>query len=166
MNTEQYRKEVTKNYKRISTRQSIESSKDDIRILIIEDNLTVQKYLHNILKRHLAPCTCIFIDKCYKSLELLQVESYDLILMDTTLDQNIEDCSSSIRGTTEIPIILLALSEMTISYENMIGLGADGIVYKPIKLEELLKEIKGILEIDLTRRGATTAFHRTLKKDI
>lgn len=150
-------------YRRQSTQEIIVPDSDEIRILIAEDNLTVQKFLTNILKRHLAPCKLSYTDKCIDCLSKIDQNEYDLILMDTTLEIDVSECASTIRAVTQIPMILLALSEITIPFETLVSMGADGIVYKPIKVSSLLKEITEVISINLDDRGTTSAFRKAIR---
>jgi CheY-like chemotaxis protein len=150
-------------YKRQSTQEIIVPDNDEIRILIAEDNLTVQKFLSNVLKRHLSPCKLSYTEKCIDCLPKFDKNEYDLILMDTTLEIDISECTSTIRAVTQIPLILLALSEMTIPFETLVGMGADGIVYKPIKVSSILKEITEVISINLEDRGTTSAFRKAIR---
>lgn len=150
-------------YKRQKTEEIVVSDNDEIRILIAEDNLTVQKFLTNILKRHLSPCKLSYTEKCFDCLSKIERKNYDLILMDTTLEIDVSDCTNTIRCATQIPMILLALSEMTIPFETLVSMGADGIVYKPIKVKHLLKEITEVISINLEDRGTTSAFRKAIR---
>jgi two-component system OmpR family response regulator/two-component system response regulator QseB len=143
------------------------ASENKLFVLVIEDNRVINDFLRSILRRHLAPCHLSFATSYLEALEYLGKQIYHLVLIDTTLDQvSGEECCKYIReGGYEIPIILMALSEMKITQEQVVAIGADGIIYKPIERDDLLREITEVLDIDLSQRGTPSKFYRVPRFD-
>ena len=137
---------------------------DNISILIIEDNTVISDFLKSILQRNLSPCAVSTVNCIAGAMACLPEKSYDLILLDTTLDLKAEDSCEAIRDhDIGIPIILMAMSETKITYEYVVGCGADGIIYKPIESDQLLKEIGRLIDINWDERGTPSSYHRALK---
>ena len=137
-------------------------SNEELRILVAEDNHTIINYLRSILRRHLAPVKIEIVENGHEALRKLTEQDYDIALIDYALPTiKGEEIAKTIRANKiETPILLLALSEVKIPVEVIIGMGVDGIVYKPIEQKELLEEIKQALDISLMDRGSISKFHR------
>lgn len=134
-------------------------------ILVAEDNEVISRYLKSVLRRHLHPCELHFAADGYEVLKLANEIHFDVLLVDNNLSgMNGEELATSLRSTkNETPIILLALSEVKIPFESMVGLGVDGIVYKPIMINELVEEIENILNVNPAERGTTSKFHPVIE---
>lgn len=134
-------------------------------ILVAEDNEIIIRYLKSLLRRHLSPCKLSFAQDGYEVLKLTNETRFDLLLIDHSLTgMNGEELTTALRSTkNETPIILLALSEIKIPFESMVGLGVDGIVYKPIIIDELMQEIEAILRVNSTDRGTASKFHPAIE---
>ena len=137
---------------------------DNMRILVLEDNKVVAEYLRSILRRNFNPCTIIIVDAIGQGIVHVNQTHFHLILLDTTLDLKGEDCCAAIREIeTNTPILLMAVAETQVRHESIIGCGADGIVYKPILVDDLLSEIKRVIHIDLTQRGTPSSLHKAIR---
>lgn len=137
---------------------------DNMRILVLEDNRVVCDYLRSILRKNFSPCTITVVDTIGKGILSIDETHFHLILLDTTLDLKGEDCCAAIREIeTSTPIILMAVAETQIRHEFIIGCGADGIVYKPISVENLLSEVNRVIDIDLTQRGTQSSLHKVIR---
>lgn len=152
-------------YDRVKTEHLVVPD-DNMQILVVEDNLVVADYLKSILRRNFTPCTTTIVNGIAGAIACLQERQFDLILLDTTLKLKGEESAQAIREETmETPIILMAVSEVKITYEYVIGCGADGIIYKPIEVESLINEVQRIIDIDLSKRGTNSSFHRCIDLD-
>lgn len=136
-----------------------------INFIIVDDNKTVYKFVQNVLNKCFSPCNIDIVEDPYEAIDVIRNNKYDLILLDSTLKvHSAEDWIGTIRSMRLLyPIIILALSETSISQESVIGLGAEGIVYKPIDPKILVKEICSILQIDMSERGYASNFYKTIK---
>jgi len=132
--------------------------KDTLNVLIIDNNDVVCKYVEKTIHRYCSPCLFSIVDDAYKGLKLIldEKKQFDLILLDTTLSdnqtENFIDCIRQVENET--PIILMALSELQLPYEKIVSIGADAIIYKPIRVSDLISVIKNILVIDMDSRGS------------
>ena len=139
---------------------------DNMQILVVEDNSIVSDYLKSILRRNFNPCSTTLVNNMAGCMACLKERQYQLILLDATLDLKAEDSCAAIRDVnTNTPIIMMVVSETKITHEYVIGCGADGIVYKPIEVEYLLREINRVIEMDLTQRGTDSSFFRAINLD-
>ena len=138
----------------------------DMQILVVEDNNLVSDYLKSIILRHFSPCRTTVVNSIAGCMACLQEKKFHLILLDSTLELKPEDSCSAIRDLeTTTPIILMVVSETKITQEYVIGCGADGIIYKPIEVEYLLKEIKRVIHSDLDQRGVGSGFFKVVHPD-
>jgi DNA-binding response OmpR family regulator len=136
-----------------------------ITFLIVEDNKTIYKFVQSILNKTFSPCNIDIVEDPHEAINVIRNSKYDLILLDSTLKvHNAEDWIGTIRSMRILyPIIIMALSETLISQDNVIAIGAEGIVYKPIDPKFLVKEICSILNVDMQERGYASNFNKTIK---
>lgn len=138
----------------------------ELKILLAEDNRTIINFLKSVLRRNLSPVNITVVENGHEALHHLTSKMYDIALIDHALPSvKGEEIARTMRANNiEIPLIILALSEIKIPTEVMIGMGVDGIVYKPIEQKELLDEIQNALEISILDRGTQSKFHRIPKE--
>lgn len=119
-------------------------SKDNIKVLIIEDDPDLLVTLSMYLKKYGIDTECA--EDPYIGLSLLTQKNFDLIILDLTLP-GIDglDVINKIRENSNIPIIISsARNDLT---DKVIGLerGADDYMPKPYDPRELVTRIKTIL---------------------
>lgn len=146
----------------------ITARKSLLKLLVAEDNPFIVRYLKTILRRNLMPCEADFVSKHVEVFKALELSRYNLLLLDDSLpEMRGESIVEQIRiNGNDTPIILLALSETKLTHEQIIGLGIEGIAYKPLVLEELITEIKRVLEISTDDRGTQSKFYRVVPETV
>ena len=83
-----------------------------------------------------------------KALELIENESFDLVLLDVSLSEgNGFAVCSAIKANTCIPVIFLTASGDEFSTVTGFDLGADDYIAKPFRPRELVSRIKNILRL-------------------
>lgn len=137
---------------------------NDIKILIVDDVPEIIEYMNEIL---ISEKFKTFIAKSgTEALKIVKEEDVDLILLDVAMD-DIDglDLCRIIRknpATKNICIIIVtAVAEATIKKQSEEA-GADGFILKPFKMDELITEIKKVLDkkqmpsqsVDLKRQNA------------
>lgn len=118
-----------------------------VKILLVEDDVTIQELVSFNLEREGYNVTVV--DEGKNTLELLQKDKYDLVLLDVMLPEmdGLEVCKA-IRGnmeTANIPIIMLSARDDIADKVIGLELGADDYMTKPFSPRELLARIKARL---------------------
>jgi CheY-like chemotaxis protein len=127
-------------------------SLNSLRILVAEDDKVNQALAKAILKK--IGCSYTIVDTGLKILETLKNSSYDLILMDIEMpDMDGYQATAKIRSqdtTTQsaIPIIAITAHVSEKELKKCLEVGMNDYIFKPIKLQELLKKIKTVIDID------------------
>lgn len=117
-----------------------------MKILLIEDDLVMQKLLAEYLENYEYEIDAF--DKPKEALEALKKESnYSLVILDLMLPQmHGFDVCKKIRQSSQIPIIISSangnLGDKVVAYEY----GADDFLAKPYDPKELLLKINAILK--------------------
>lgn len=115
-------------------------------ILFVEDNIMSQRVGKATLENWGALVT--LADRGKAAVEILKQSHFDLILMDLQMPE-----MSGIEATIvirqelqlETPILAMTVSEMQTKREACIKAGMDDYILKPLKPEELLQKINGLL---------------------
>ncbi len=117
------------------------------RILVVEDNLDMQKFLYNELSGHYR---VVLAKDGNDGLELVKEQLPDLILSDVMMPEmdGIEFCRiiKNDELTSHIPVILLTAKNTSESQMSGLEQGADDYITKPFKSEVLKLKIRNILE--------------------
>ncbi len=125
------------------------------KILIIEDDPTINSLLYDALTEHSYECTC-----AYSGTEgLLQIRSgqFDLILLDLMLPGLSGDMLlREIKPACQTPVIVLSAKDELDSKVDLLHLGAEDYMTKPFALKELFAR----MDVQL-RRHAPQAGHET-----
>ena len=115
-----------------------------IKVLLIEDDTTLNNYLTDLLTK-----SGYIVEQCFdgiSGLKLAQTHQHQLILLDKMLPK-LDGVSllKSLRETSQQPVIMI--SAKGAEEERILGLthGADDYVAKPFNSQELLLRIKGLL---------------------
>lgn len=114
------------------------------KILLVEDDVTIIKNLTEFLnKRGFAVQNA---KGQTKSLELMNSEKFDLVLLDVSLaDGNGFAVCSAINQNYDIPVIFLTASGDEYSVVTGLDMGADDYIAKPFRPRELISRIKNVL---------------------
>lgn len=155
------------NYTKINT-DIIEFEFDNY-ILCIDDNPIVLRFFDSIINRSLNDNT-IKVNKCdsiSKAKSLCVKNEYSLIFCDNTLELNIEDSISILRNLQKnSTIIITALSDINLCQEYIMGLGADGVIYKPIDINDIFDILIEIFDIKKEDLCKSSSFQKALTKKI
>ena len=112
-----------------------------MRLLIIEDDVLIQKYLSQKLKEAGYLCDCA--STASQALELVYENPYDLILLDILLPEGdgFSICAS-LRRTYYTPIIFMSCLDDTDSIVKAFDLGGDDYLVKPFEVEVLIARVR------------------------
>lgn len=115
-----------------------------MKILLIEDNLSIQKGLLYSLKQN--QYEVLISSSCKEALNLLKENEFSLIILDVSLpDGNGFDLYKLIKEEYEIPTIFLTARDLEEDIVKGFSLGAEDYITKPFLMGELLARIKRIL---------------------
>jgi DNA-binding response OmpR family regulator len=122
----------------------------DKKLLIVEDDLILQKTLHDFLVEEGFSVSCASDGE--KGVEMAFAEKPDLILLDIVLPKKdgyeVLAAVKENEETSNIPIVLLTNLGSLADVEKALELGATNYLVKAdYKLEEVTKKIKEILNI-------------------
>ena len=116
------------------------------RILLVEDDKGIVDNLTEFLKTE--GFFVLHASGQKSALELLQKESFDLVLLDISLsDGNGFSVCSAIKAEYGLPVIFLTASGDEYSTITGFDLGADDYIAKPFRPRELISRIKNILRL-------------------
>lgn len=116
------------------------------RILLLEDDLSLVDGLKYSLKKN------GFLVDIVRTVEeamakLIQINSYDLLLLDVTLPDGtgFEVCDRVRKKGNQIPIIFLTASDEEVNVIRGLDSGGDDYITKPFRLGELCSRIRALL---------------------
>jgi CheY-like chemotaxis protein len=126
-----------------------------LNVLVAEDDKVNQALVKSLLKK--MGCSYTVVDTGVKVLESLKSSSFDLILMDVEMPE-MDGYQTTIKirqdfasPESTIPIITTTAHVNENDIKKCMDVGMNDYVQKPIKLHELLKKIKGLIEdVDIT----------------
>ncbi len=124
----------------------IPTGKSDImiKILIIEDDVTIVKNLSELL-RHEGFDTDSALN-CKEAEIKIETAQFDLVLLDVLLpDGNGFSLCNRIKNVTDCPVIFLTASADEFSVVTGLDIGADDYIEKPYRPRELISRIKSVL---------------------
>jgi len=136
------------------TRHFLQEERMKLHILLAEDNPVNQALVMRVLEKR--GHTVEVVGNGKKALEFLEGAAptrFDLILMDMLMpEMNGEECVARIRAkekgsTSRIPIIALTAHAMNGDRERFLAIGVDGYLPKPVRAQQLLETIEGLLPI-------------------
>lgn len=131
------------------TRHTIREQARSLNILVVEDNVVNQRLLVRLLEKR--GHKVIVAQNGRAALDQQSERLFDLILMDCEMpEMDGFEATRKIRqkesATKEhIPIIALTAHAMRGDRERCLAAGMDGYVSKPVRLEELLSVIEGVI---------------------
>lgn len=128
------------------------------KILIVEDDISIHKYLEELLKKENYK-----IYNAYSGTEallMLEKEEYDLILLDLMLPA--VSGEEIIEKVNDVPIIVLSAKISSDDKVNCLMRGANDYITKPFEAQELLARIK----VQLRTKNKTNIAESLKYKDI
>ncbi|MBD5453015.1 MAG: response regulator transcription factor [Lachnospiraceae bacterium] len=114
------------------------------KILIIEDDMTINGLLRSIIEKsgYIADCAYNGTDGLAMGLH----GDYSLILLDLMLpEKSGEDIIKELRRVSTTPIIVLSAKGETHNRVELLRLGADDFITKPFDIDEVLLRIQAVL---------------------
>ncbi|MBQ6898278.1 MAG: response regulator transcription factor [Clostridia bacterium] len=115
-----------------------------IKILIIEDDVTIVRNLSELLRQECFEVSCAL--SCKDAEMKLEGGHFDLVLLDVLLpDGNGFALCKRIKSITDIPVIFLTASADEFSIVTGLDIGADDYIEKPYRPRELISRIKSVL---------------------
>lgn len=130
------------------------------KVLMIEDDVELAEILAEYLEKHGINVT--ISDDPYIGLSKLNLENFDLVILDLTLPglDGLEVCKE-IRKTNSIPIVISSARHDLTDKINAFDFGADDYIPKPYDPKELLARIKSLI-----RRSDGILSNETAKDDV
>ncbi len=135
--------------RQIVTRRSMdEDYRKKVRILLVEDNVTNQDVVLNLLERRLGYHVDI-ASNGKEAIEVLRNFDYDMVLMDCMMPKMdgyeatrlIRDADSSVKNQ-KITIIAMTANAMEGDREKCIAAGMDDYIAKPVKLRGIMEVVE------------------------
>lgn len=115
-----------------------------IKILIIEDDITIVRNLSELLRQDGFEVSCAL--SCKEAETKLEDGYFDIVLLDVLLpDGNGFALCKKIKSITDIPVIFLTASADEFSVVTGLDIGADDYIEKPYRPRELISRIKSVL---------------------
>lgn len=132
------------------------------KILMIEDNVELAEILTEYLEQYEMSITTA--DDPYIGLSKLNLEKFDLVILDLTLPglDGLEVCKE-IRKTSSIPIIVSSARHDLTDKVNAFDFGADDYMPKPYNPQELLVRIKSLIR---RSEGSLSSENSQAQKDL
>lgn len=133
------------------------------KILIIEDDTTINGLLRNIIEK-----SGYTADSAYNGADGLTMglhEDYSLILLDLMLpEKSGEDIIKELRKVNTTPIIVLSAKGETHNRVELLRLGADDFITKPFDIDEVLLRIQAVLRRTMQSENNEIAFREIVIK--
>lgn len=116
-----------------------------MRILVVEDDLQINKFLKVSLEAECFSVDAVFDGK--EGYELATINEYDFIILDNVLPNmsGLEICASLRRDQHNTPILILSVQSETGTKIQAFDAGADDYLTKPFSLQELNARIRALL---------------------
>ncbi|WP_027083726.1 MULTISPECIES: response regulator [unclassified Lysobacter] len=114
------------------------------RILVVEDEPQMRKFLDISLRAH--GYNVALADRGRQGLESLALEGADLVMIDLHLpDSNGRDLIEELRQWSDVPVIVLSVTDDEVAKVGALDAGANDYVTKPFGVQELLARIRALL---------------------
>ena len=115
-----------------------------IKILIIEDDVTIVKNLSELLRQEGFDTDSAL--SCKEAETKIETTQFDLVLLDVLLpDGNGFSLCKRIKSVSDFPVIFLTASADEFSVVTGLDIGADDYIEKPYRPRELISRIKSVL---------------------
>lgn len=121
------------------------STSYNYKVLVVEDNKINQIVTKKILETNQFKCTVV--DDGYAALDLLAIESYDIILMDINMPiiNGFETSKLIRKKEIKTPIIALTAFDKQEVLEQVLASGMNDIIIKPFEKSKLFQVIAGLV---------------------
>ena len=117
-----------------------------MKVLIIDDSQQVVRDICSCLQVRYPNVIIISIGEGQKGIKMVETESPDLIIADSSLpDIDILDLVSEIRDFSDVPLIILYEVATDMDRARGLEMGADEYINKPFSSVELLARVKALL---------------------
>ncbi|MCF6461327.1 response regulator transcription factor [Clostridium sp. Cult3] len=117
---------------------------DQIKILVVEDEKNISHVIKAYLEKEGFDVTIAINGN--EALEMFSKEEFHLIILDLMLPKlSGEEVCTTIRGTSDIPIIMLTAKVEEDDKIEGLSIGADDYVTKPFSPRELVSRVKALL---------------------
>jgi CheY-like chemotaxis protein/HPt (histidine-containing phosphotransfer) domain-containing protein len=128
-----------------------------LRILLAEDHPVNQKLAVRVLEKQ--GHTVVVANNGKEALHAFSEQSFDLILMDVQMpEMGGYEATAAIRERekskgTRIPIIAVTAHAMKSDRERCLAAGMDGYISKPIRTDQLVQTIAGLLPLSVEKKA-------------
>lgn len=124
-------------------------------ILIVDDDAAIRKAIHDFVE--LSGFNVFTASSGEEALELLKTDNISVVITDIVMP-GIDglEFTDLIKKTYDIDVIITTGYRDKYSYEDAITKGASDIIFKPMRLEELLLRLKRVLKERRLRKERTT----------
>lgn len=150
-------------YECTGTHAQVKRSEYVNKILIIEDDRTINGLLRSIMEKN-----GYAVDNAYNGIDGLAMglhEDYSLILLDLMLPEKTgEEIVKELRRAHETPIIVLSAKSEACNRVELLRLGADDYITKPFDLDEVLLRIQAVLRRTLQQETRDISFRELVIK--
>lgn len=117
------------------------------KIIVVEDNISLSEAMKIILSQEGASVYTSFNGE--EGLQICSKMKPDLIITDITMPRmsglEMIEGLKSFDGTKYIPVIVITASAMKKQVEEAIRLGAASYLVKPVRAEDLISKVMGVL---------------------
>ncbi len=131
---------------------------DQRKVLIVEDDESINSLIRVALTKHGLSCTQAFSGS--EGLLNFKNDKFDLIIMDLMMPgMTGESLTRTIRETSMVPIIVISAKSSLDSKMDLFEMGADDFLAKPFEVKEL------IARVDVQLRHSATTYSKDEKEE-
>ena len=124
-------------------------------ILIVDDNAAIREAMHEFIE--LAGFSVFTASSGEEALELLKTNNISVVITDIVMPgMDGLELTGLIKKNYDIDVIIMTGYADKYSYEDAISKGASDIIFKPLRLEELLLRLKRLFKERHLRKERTT----------
>ena len=117
---------------------------DTAKVLLVEDDPEIVENLTEFLRTEGYSVTSVPTQK--ETMELLDRERFDLMLLDVTLKQgNGYSVCTAVKAKYDMPVIFLTALDDEFSVVTGLDMGADDYISKPFRPRELVSRMRSVL---------------------
>jgi len=117
-----------------------------LKVLLIDDSQQVVRDISSCLRVRYPDVIIISIGEGRKGIEMVETESPDLVMVDSSLPNvDVLDLVSKIREFSDVPLIILFEGATDMDRARGLEMGADEYINKPFSPIELLARVKALL---------------------
>ncbi|WP_438496205.1 response regulator transcription factor [Paenibacillus sp. IHBB 3054] len=136
-------------------------------ILIVEDEKEINGLLHSFISGHGYLTTSTYDG--LEALQLIQTETFDLILLDLMLPYKSGDqILLELRKHSAVPVIVISAKDTTQTKIDLLRIGADDYITKPFDLDETLARIESNLrrnKMQMNTAGSKCLIYKDIELD-